>query len=144
VSGRQVSRKQLLSVGAVIGAGSLGAGVLAGCKNSESASTLTTIEESGGRVPEAAPRQSAIAAVSDVAPNSAVSYTNSANGLPEVLVRLSEGRFVAYSAVCSHQGCTVAYRPQIRKLVCPCHGGVYDPARAGPSSPALPRYPWRR
>jgi hypothetical protein len=73
VSGRQVSRKQLLRVGAVIGVGSLGAGVLAGCRNGESASTLSTIEESGGRVPEAAPRQTAIAAVSDVAPNSAVS-----------------------------------------------------------------------
>jgi cytochrome b6-f complex iron-sulfur subunit len=46
-------------------------------------------------------------------------------------VRLPDGRFAAYSAVCSHQGCTVAYRPQTRKLVCPCHGGVYDPARGG-------------
>jgi cytochrome b6-f complex iron-sulfur subunit len=131
VSGRQVSRKQLLTVGAAIGVGSIGAAVLAGCRNGESASTLTTIEESRGRVPEAAPRQTAIAAVSDVTPNSAVSYTNAGNGLPEVLVRFPDGRFVAYSAVCSHQGCTVAYRPQIRKLVCPCHGGVYDPAQGG-------------
>jgi Rieske Fe-S protein len=131
VSGRQVSRKQLLSVGAVIGVGSFGAAVLAGCRNGESASTSTTIEEIRRRVPEAAPRQVAIAAVSDVAPNSAVSYTNAGNDLPEVLVRLPDGRFVAYSAVCSHQGCTVAYQPQILKLVCPCHGGVYDPARGG-------------
>jgi Rieske Fe-S protein len=105
--------------------------VLTGCRNGGSASAPTTIEEGRGRVPEATPGQADIAAVSDVAPNSAVSYTNAENGLPEVLVRLPNGRFVAYSAVCSHQGCTVAYRPQIRKLVCPCHGGVYDPARGG-------------
>jgi Rieske Fe-S protein len=86
---------------------------------------------SGGRAPEATPGQADIAAVHDVAPNSAVAYTNAENGLPEVLVHLPDGRFVAYSAVCSHQGCTVAYRPQVRKLVCPCHGGVYDPARGG-------------
>jgi Rieske Fe-S protein len=131
VSGRQISRKQLLSVGAVIGVGSIGAAVLAGCRNGESASTLTTIHENKRRTQEAAPEQGAIAAVSDVAPNSAVPYTNAGNDLPEVLVRLPDGRFVAYSAVCSHQACTVAYKPQIRKLVCPCHGGVYDPARGG-------------
>jgi cytochrome b6-f complex iron-sulfur subunit len=130
VSDRRVSRKQLLRAGAVIGAGSAGAVVLASCGKSESTAP-TTIEESRGSVPKAAPRQADIAAVSDVAPNSAVSYTSPENGLPEVLVRLPDRRFVAYSAVCSHQGCTVAYRPQIRKLVCPCHGGVYDPARGG-------------
>jgi Rieske Fe-S protein len=144
MSGRQVTRKQLLSVGAVIGVGSVGAAVLAGCSNGESASTLTTIEESMRRVHEAAPWQAAIAAVSDVAPNSAVPYTNAGNRLPEVLVRLPDGSFVAYSAVCSHQGCTVAYRPQIRKLVCPCHGGVYDPAQGGAVISGPPRYPWRR
>jgi len=110
VGGRRVSRKQLLRVGAVIGAGSVGEAVLAGCMKSGS-TALTTIEENRGRVPEATPGQADIAAVSDVAPNSAVPYTNADNGLPEVLVRLPDGRFVAY-------------RPQIRKLVCPCHGGV--------------------
>jgi Rieske Fe-S protein len=130
VSGRQISRKQLLQVGAVIGAGSVSAVLLAGCRNGGS-SPAPTIEESRGRAPKAAPGQAEIAAVSDVAPNSAIAYTNAENGLPEVLVRLPDGRFVAYSAVCSHQGCTVAYRPQVRKLVCPCHGGVYDPTRGG-------------
>jgi Rieske Fe-S protein len=131
VSVRRVSREQLLRLGAVIGAGSVSAAMLARCGNGGSASAPTTAEESRGRVPETAPGQTDIAAVSDVAPSSAVPYTNAENGLPEVLVRLPDGRFVAYSAVCSHQGCTVAYRPQIRKLVCPCHGGVYDPARGG-------------
>ncbi len=131
MDGRRFSRKQLLRVGAVIGAGSIGTAFLAGCRNGDSASAPTTAAERRGRVPETVPGQADIAAVSDVAPNSAVPYSNAESGLPEVLVRLSDGRFVGYSAVCSHRGCTVSYRPQIRKLVCPCHGGVYDPARGG-------------
>lgn len=131
MGGRPISRKRLLRVGAAIGAGSIGAAVLVGCRNGGSSPAPTATEESRGRAPKAAPGQAEIAAVSDVAPNSAVAYTNAENGLPEVLVRLPDGRFVAYSAVCSHQGCTVAYRPQVRKLVCPCHGGVYDPTRGG-------------
>jgi Rieske Fe-S protein len=131
VGSSRISRKQLLRLGAVFGAGSIGAAMVAGCRNGGSSSAPTTIEEGRGRAPEVTPRQADIAAVSDVAPNSAVSYTSPENRLPEVLVRLPDGRFLAYSAVCSHQGCTVAYRPQIRKLVCPCHGGVYDPARGG-------------
>lgn len=58
-----------------------------------------------------------------------VSYTNAETGQAEVLVRLADGRFAAYSAVCTHQGCTVAYKPDTRKLVCPCHGGTFDRQR---------------
>jgi len=49
-----------------------------------------------------------------------------AGGNPAVLVRLRSGKFVAYSAVCPHQGCMVAYR--YGQLACPCHGSIFDPA----------------
>jgi Rieske Fe-S protein len=60
-----------------------------------------------------------------------------------VLVRLQDEEFVAYSAVCTHQQCIGAYQPETQKLACPCHGGVYDPARgaaveAGPPPAPLP------
>ena len=32
----------------------------------------------------------------------------------------------AYSAVCTHLQCTVQYRPDMEKIYCACHGGVYD------------------
>src|SRR5829696_2290441 len=38
---------------------------------------------------------------------------------------------VAYSAICTHLGCTVL--PQLSEqgyIVCPCHGSVFDPAAA--------------
>lgn len=36
---------------------------------------------------------------------------------------------VAYSVVCQHMGCQVAYQPKIREFVCPCHQSRYDPER---------------
>ena len=84
----------------------------------------------------------AIASESEVAPGSAFKFKDSGN--PAVLIHLKSGDFVAYSAVCTHQGCTVAYRGG--KLACPCHGSVFDPARgaevvAGPAPSPLPEIP---
>ena len=49
-----------------------------------------------------------------------------ANGAPAVLFRTKNGVF-AYSAICTHQGCTVDYSSQNKALICPCHGAMYDP-----------------
>jgi thiosulfate dehydrogenase [quinone] large subunit len=48
------------------------------------------------------------------------------DGQPAILFRTKDGVF-AYSEVCTHQGCTVAYSPADKLLSCPCHGGAYDP-----------------
>jgi nitrite reductase/ring-hydroxylating ferredoxin subunit len=84
----------------------------------------------------------AIASESQVAPGSAHKFKDS--GEPAVLVHLDDGDFVAYSAVCTHQGCTVAYKDG--NLACPCHGSVFDPADgaavvAGPAPRPLPEIP---
>ena len=65
----------------------------------------------------------AIARASEVAPGSAVAFKN--EGQDAVLVHLQNGDFVAYSAICTHQACTVAYKDG--GLACPCHGSVFDP-----------------
>ena len=49
-----------------------------------------------------------------------------ANGAPAFLFRTKSGVF-AYSAICTHQGCTVDYLKAGKKLICPCHGGSFDP-----------------
>ena len=97
---------------------------------------------SGGGSKAASSKEAAIAAESDVAPGSAVKFKDA--GSPAVLVHLDNGDFVAYSAVCTHQGCTVAY--QGGQLACPCHGSVFDPANggavvAGPAPTPLPEIP---
>jgi Rieske Fe-S protein len=53
-----------------------------------------------------------------------------ANGAPAYLFRTKSGVF-AYSAICTHQGCTVDYLKAGKKLVCPCHGGSFDPFDSG-------------
>jgi Rieske Fe-S protein len=50
---------------------------------------------------------------------------------------------VAFSSVCTHQGCTVAYDAEEQVLACPCHGSKFDPADgakvvAGPAEAPLP------
>ena len=52
-----------------------------------------------------------------------------ANGAPAILFRTKTGVF-AYSAICTHQGCTVAYSGTSKTLKCPCHGAEYDPFKA--------------
>jgi Rieske Fe-S protein len=72
-----------------------------------------------------APSGRVIAHVNDVSPGSAHTFVTSAGG-PGVLVREPDGSFRAFSAVCTHAGCTVGYSPDAG-LVCPCHGGRFDP-----------------
>jgi thiosulfate dehydrogenase [quinone] large subunit len=64
------------------------------------------------------------------------------NGMPAILFRTKTGVF-AYSATCTHQGCTVAYQSSNKSLYCPCHGAEFDPFKnggviTGPTREALP------
>ncbi|CAB4748339.1 unannotated protein [freshwater metagenome] len=61
-----------------------------------------------------------------------------ANGAPAFLFRTKSGVF-AYSAICTHLGCTVA--PLGKKLVCPCHGGSFDPFKSGKVVAGPPKRP---
>ena len=42
-----------------------------------------------------------------------------------------DGTIVAYSQLCTHKGCPVAYRPERKLFICPCHWSSFDPAKAG-------------
>jgi Rieske Fe-S protein/uncharacterized membrane protein YphA (DoxX/SURF4 family) len=64
------------------------------------------------------------------------------NGMPAILFRTKTGVF-AYSATCTHEGCTVAYQSSNKSLYCPCHGAEFDPFKnggviTGPTRDALP------
>lgn len=74
---------------------------------------------------------------------SAVGFT-APGGIPAALVRLANGKVVAYSRICTHAGCAVGYDTNVRLLVCPCHGAEFDPAKhadplpGGPTNIPLP------
>lgn len=45
---------------------------------------------------------------------------------PAILVRMADGAYRAFTAVCTHLGCTVQYRADLHEIWCPCHNGTYD------------------
>lgn len=59
-----------------------------------------------------------------LAAGQAAEYSDPSDGSPDILIRESDGSLRAFSAVCTHAGCTVGY--QGGEIVCPCHGGVYS------------------
>ena len=66
------------------------------------------------------------------------------DGNPAFLFRTKVGVF-AYSAVCTHQGCTLGYNPSANSLDCPCHGSTFDVGNGGavlggPAPAPLPTY----
>ena len=65
-----------------------------------------------------------IARVADVPVGTAFQFTNPTDGNPGYVVQPSAGTFLAYSAVCTHQGCIV--NPEGAGFLCPCHGAQYD------------------
>jgi nitrite reductase/ring-hydroxylating ferredoxin subunit len=119
------------------GGGEYGGGAGGGGGSNKSSGKKTD----GGTEKQASGGQ-AIARTSEVAPGSALKFKDS--GQPAVLVHLQSGDFVAYSAVCTHQRCTVAYRNG--QLACPCHGSVFDAENGaevvnGPAQLPLPEIP---
>jgi Rieske Fe-S protein len=45
---------------------------------------------------------------------------------PALLILTADGEYHALSAVCTHLGCTVQYRPDLHEIWCACHNGMYD------------------
>lgn len=54
-----------------------------------------------------------------------------------VVVQPSKGDFKAYSAICTHQGCTVG-KVEDGQIVCPCHGSHYSIKDGSPVSGPAP------
>lgn len=45
---------------------------------------------------------------------------------PVIVVNGTQG-VKAFSAICTHLGCIVSYDSTSNQIVCPCHGGVFNP-----------------
>ncbi len=125
-----ISRRKFIRLGAAFGVGAAGVSLAAACGggSGESSSSGGGSASRGGASTTSG-GGGAIAEEQAVAPGTATTFTNS--GDPAVLVHLESGDFVAYSAVCPHQGCTVEYQQDSGQLACPCHGSAFDPADSG-------------
>jgi Rieske Fe-S protein len=64
------------------------------------------------------------AKLGDLKPNSGKIFRFGSR--PGLLILNSDGAYRALSATCTHLGCTVQYRPDLREIWCACHNGIYD------------------
>lgn len=93
--------------------------------------------------------------ISRIEPNSHVPFvmrvdpTGRPGMYPAMLIRLPDdlaseygSEFIAFSAVCTHLGCIVSYKSDVRKIFCPCHAGYFDPISGRPIS-GPPKKPLR-
>ena len=148
----RISRERFIRLGSALGVGAACASLVACGGGASSSGGSGGGNGSGGDSGGGGTKKSsgggakaggtAIVSESEVAPGSAHKFEDSGN--PAVLVHLDNGEFVAYSAVCTHQGCDVAYKDG--NLACPCHGSIFDPADgaavvAGPAQRPLPEIP---
>jgi thiosulfate dehydrogenase [quinone] large subunit len=78
------------------------------------------------QVSQPAANAQAIANASSIPLDGSLIYNDPSLG-PIILIHLDNGKFVAYSAICTHAGCQVQFDPSLKDIVCPCHGAVYDP-----------------
>lgn len=63
-------------------------------------------------------------------------------GKPVGVIRLN-GKLYALSLICTHLGCIVSWHLEERRLICPCHAGMFDVTGAvlgGPPPRPLPSY----
>jgi nitrite reductase/ring-hydroxylating ferredoxin subunit len=160
----RISRRRFIRLGTALGVGAASASVLAACGGGSGSggsdsggsggggggeygggaggSDKSSGKKTDGGAEKRASGGQAIARTSEVPAGSAVKFKEA--GQPAVLVHLQSGDFVAYSAVCTHQQCTVAYGNG--ELACPCHGSVFDAENGaevvnGPAQLPLPEIP---
>ena len=77
----------------------------------------------------------------DEVPVGGAKAVTAGNGDKVIVTRPSEDQAVAFSAVCPHQGCTVA--PDDEQLSCPCHGSQFEldgSLKKGPAEKGLEPY----
>lgn len=81
----------------------------------------------------------------DVPRGGAREFTDPAQGIPAYVVRPSDDSYVAFSAVCTHMGCTVGFFQPTLQFRCPCHGSIFSAGTGevlqGPAASPLPGIP---
>jgi cytochrome b6-f complex iron-sulfur subunit len=133
-AGHYLTRRTVLCAGGA-GAAGLCAFVLTGCSSGSTSSATTSVlpsaastsadnSTSSGGATSASPGGGGkqVAKLTDIPVGGSISAT--LDGKPIILAQPSTGKVVAFTAICTHQGCTV--NPDGAVLRCPCHASTYD------------------
>lgn len=68
------------------------------------------------------------------------------NNTPAIIINRPDKGFVALSRVCTHLGCLVEYDRIQNRLICPCHGAIFNlegNVVSGPPPKPLQTFPLR-
>ncbi len=124
-----MERRAVLTSGAVSAGVGVAAVTLAACGGSSGSSSSA----SSAATPAAAAPAGAgqIAKVSDVPVGSVFAFQDPQGG-PAFLLQPTAGTFLAYSGICTHNGCTVGYDEGAAEFACPCHGARFEVATGEP------------
>ena len=131
-----MERRAVLTSGAVIAGAGIAAVTLAACgDNSGSAAASASAPAPEGSAPAASAGSASsgakIAMVSDVPVGSVFAFQDPQGG-PAFLLQPAAGTFLAYSGICTHNGCTVGYDESAAEFACPCHGARFEVATGEP------------
>ena len=133
-SRREFIKKALYGVFALLGLGSLFAGLRVLVPSSRQDKTLVWFPlVSEDEVPRSGVRKAEL-----------VYAVAGKERKGRVFIVSSTGGVTVLSAVCSHLGCLVNYRKESKEFICPCHGGKYDITGrnvSGPPPAPLTKYP---
>lgn len=127
-----ISRRTFLKVG-----GGVAASAAFGVPDLTQAATSTPAVEGRVNLPY---QMKAISKAQKLQVNTPVSFSYPDAASPCALIKMGapvpggvgpDRDIVAYSILCTHMGCPVAYDAERRLFKCPCHFSIFDPENAG-------------
>jgi Rieske Fe-S protein len=122
--GRGIDRRTVITTAGVVGVGVIGA------------ATLTACGGGSGSAASASPTKEVIK-VADIPVGGGKVFA----AAEVVVTQPKAGEFKAFSAICTHRGCTVGSVAN-GSITCPCHGTTYDmttgSVTGGPAPAPLP------
>ena len=65
-------------------------------------------------------------------------------GIPAIIIHRPDKGFIVLSRVCTHLGCLVDYNKTQNRIICPCHGAIFDlegNVVSGPPPKPLQKFP---
>jgi len=135
ISPRGIDRRTVIRSAGIVGAGAVGAATLAACGGSSD--TAAPVSKSAASAAgSAAPAGGAIK-VADIPVGGGKVF----EAEKIVVTQPKAGEFKAFSAVCTHKGCTVE-KVENGTIDCPCHGSRFDittgAVKGGPAPAPLP------
>ena len=130
-----IDRRTVIGGVGIVGVGVAGAATLAACGGGSNTANQTGSAASGAA--GSAGSGKAVVKAADIPVGGGTVF----DAAKVVVTQPKAGEFKAFSAICTHKGCTVAGVAN-GTITCPCHGSTYDAAMGqvtgGPAPAPLP------